>query len=203
MIRNREVIGTLAITFLGFMATFTVVSFLGPVITHMTGATGSGVGALQAFIGVGSILGLVTGGMMADRKAGRGGLIAAFIVMATSLAAYGWTLGAAPLSIPNAVAAAHICIGAAALFAIVPMILTRSTELAGPAAPLALALNGSLVSLGQGIGSLWGGAVTDIAGLAWIGPAGSAVALLGLAGAARQRTLLAKPLPAKTVSVSS
>jgi predicted MFS family arabinose efflux permease len=46
---------------------------------------------------------------------------------------------------------------------------------------VALALNGSLVSLGQGAGALIGGAVTETLGAAAMGPAGAVIALLGLA----------------------
>jgi predicted MFS family arabinose efflux permease len=39
-----------------------------------------------------------------------------------------------------------------------------------------LALNGSLVSFGQGLGAIWGGAINDFGGLGWIGAGGAFLA---------------------------
>jgi MFS transporter, DHA1 family, inner membrane transport protein len=74
---------------------------------------------------------------------------------------------------------------ASAMFAAVPMNLAQLSQLAGPAAPVALALNGSLVSLGQGMGAVWGGIISDFAGLVWLGVGGAALAICGIVLASR------------------
>lgn len=50
---NGAVLHALALTLIAFTATFTVVAFIGPLITAATAASGAGICALQAFIGVG------------------------------------------------------------------------------------------------------------------------------------------------------
>lgn len=176
---NISVIRVLALTLLGFSATFTVVSFVGPVITATTGLSGAGVGALQAFIGLGSIAGLTMGGIAADRGKGQLAAALAFAIMASSLCLYWWALSAPQASVPALVMGSLMFVGASALFSLIPVNLAAITIHAGPSAPIALALNGSLVSLGQGIGALLGGTLTDKFGAAAIGPGGALIAIVG------------------------
>jgi MFS transporter, DHA1 family, inner membrane transport protein len=177
---NRVVLRTLALTLLAFTATFTVVAFIGPIITATVGVTGAGVGAFQALIGIGSIIGLVAGGASADRGRARLVTLVAFAVMATSLATY-WPLLALPqASVPPMVLGLVILVGATALFSLIPVNLARIAASAGAAAPVALALNGSLVALGQGLGATLGGLLTDAVGPSAMGLGGSAIAGFGL-----------------------
>jgi predicted MFS family arabinose efflux permease len=177
---NRGLLHVFSLTLLGFAATFTVVSFIGPVVTRTTGATGAGVGALQIFIGLGSIAGLALGGILSDRGKGRSAQFIAFSVMALSLAAY-WPALAAPTgSVPTIAMGVLIFVGATALFLLIPVNLAEIAARAGAAAPIALAFNGSLVSLGQGLGAVLGGQLTDAFGAAAMGAGGAALALIGL-----------------------
>lgn len=178
---NARVLHVLILTLVAFTATFTVVAFIGPIVTQTTGARGAGVGALQAFIGLGSIFGLAAGGLLADKGRARSATIAAFAIMSLSLFMYWWPLSGPPGSVSMLAMGALIFVGATALFATIPVALDRLSRWAGPAAAVALALNGSLVSLGQGAGALIGGAVTETLGAAAMGPAGAVIALLGLA----------------------
>ncbi|MEM1145491.1 MAG: hypothetical protein AAGI88_23195, partial [Pseudomonadota bacterium] len=50
------------------------------------------------------------------------------------------------------VVASAICLGAAALFAMTPIVQVRLAQNAGDAATIAFALNGSMIFLGQGLG---------------------------------------------------
>jgi MFS transporter, DHA1 family, inner membrane transport protein len=180
LLRNHPLVHTFALSLLGFAAMFSVVSFVGPIITSMTGATGSSLGALQSFIGVGSIVGLAAGGILSDRQATRGGLMGAFAVMAVALAVY-WVLLSQPQhTVSPYIVAAHLLVGASTLFAVVPMTMSRLAQIAGPATPVALALNGSLVSLGQGLGAVWGGFIKDAYGFPAMGIAGALLAVTGL-----------------------
>ena len=147
--------------------------------------TGAGVGALQVFIGIGSLLGLAAGGMAADRKLTRLGLMAAFVLMAFDVGAYSWALSLPPQSVTQPAVAGLILVLASTMFAAVPINLAQLSQLAGPATPVALALNGSLVSLGQGLGAVWGGVINDFAGLVWLGGGGVVLAVCGVALASR------------------
>jgi DHA1 family inner membrane transport protein len=177
---NRALLRVFTLTFLGFAATFTVVSFIGPVVTRTTGSTGAGVGALQIFIGLGSLAGLAIGGVFSDRGRGLAAQLAAFLVMAVSLAAYSPALAAPAGTVPAVAMGALIFVGATALFLLIPVNLAEIADRAGSAAPIALALNGSLVSLGQGAGALIGGQLTDAFGASAIGWGGAVLAAVGL-----------------------
>lgn len=177
---NRPVLFVLALTLLGFVALFTVVAFVGPVVTRMTGATGAGVGAIQVFVGIGSIAGLALGGWLADRGDFRVGTSFVFITIILTLCSYYISLGVTPGTVPPALVALQTFTGATALFALVPLNLTEITRCAAAAIPIALAINSSLIALGQGIGAVWGGWLTDNFEMAMMGPGGAAVALIGL-----------------------
>lgn len=185
LFRDAAILRTFTLTILGFAAAFTIVAYLGPIINRLTGLTGAAVGPLQACIGVGSFIGLAAGGVAADRKIVRVGLMAAFMLMALDIAAYSWALGQPSGAMMQPVAATLILLLASAMFAAVPMNLAQLSQLAGPATPVALALNGSLVSLGQGLGAVWGGVINDFAGLTWLGPGGAVLALAGAMLASR------------------
>jgi DHA1 family inner membrane transport protein len=197
---NTSVMRVLALTLLGFSATFTVVSFVGPVITATTGLSGAGVGALQAFIGLGSIAGLTTGGVAADRGHGAMAAALAFVVMACSLLLYWLALSAPQASVPVLAMGALMFVGASALFSLIPVNLAAITIHAGPSAPIALALNGSLVSLGQGFGALFGGSLTDIFGAAAMGPGGALIATAGFLLAVSNQRRGTRPKAVKLVA---
>ena len=107
----------------------------------------------------------------------RAGLMISFAVMALDMAVYAWTLGLPPQTTAQPLVAGLIFLLASTMFAAVPMNLAQLSQLARPAAPVALALNGSLVSFGQGIGAIWGGAINDFGGLGWIGVGGAFLAI--------------------------
>ena len=193
LFRSGAILRVFGLTVLGFASAFTIVSYLGPIINSLTGMTGAGVGALQVFIGIGSLLGLVAGGMAADRNLIRFGLIAVFVIMTFDIGAYSWALSLPPQSVAQPVVAGLILVLASTMFAAVPMNLAQLSQLAGPATPVALALNGSLVSLGQGLGAVWGGVINDLVGLAWLGGGGAALAVCG--------AVLASLIPANVPSV--
>ncbi|MBU2607315.1 MAG: MFS transporter [Alphaproteobacteria bacterium] len=173
----------LILTLTGFASTFTVVAYYGPVVTAITGITGAGVGAMQAFVGVGSLIGIIIGGCAADRKSASTVLAASFFISAFTLAAYtAQMLNGPPSADIAAVAilAATTATGAAALFARAPIVQTKIFEQAAPQArPLIIALNGSMVFFGQGIGAAVGGATISASGLSMIGVAGALIASIG------------------------
>ena len=150
-----------AATFLAFGANMTISTYIAPIIRLQTGITGAGVGAFQLVIGVGSFIGLWLGGRSADR--GKGGLSVTlgFLALATGAGLHELELlGGAPAGAATyAVVCLAILIAATALFSIMPVVQTRLVEALPTAAPMALALNGSAASLGQGLGGGLGGAM--------------------------------------------
>jgi len=177
-LRNPAILGLYATIFAAFTATFAIVAFLGPLITADTGLTGAGIGLLQAFIGIGSILGLAMGGRIDPSRGARATRRLFALIAATMLGHL--AISATPASLTLAVPlAALILAGAAALFALVPLTMTRIAALAGPAAPVLLALNGSVTALGQGTGAALGGLAAHS-----LGPIGLAAAGLAVSGTA-------------------
>jgi MFS transporter, DHA1 family, inner membrane transport protein len=189
--------GNLALTLVGFAATFTTIAYVGPVVTAISGLEGSGIGAMQALIGVGSIFGIVIGGRAADR-AGSGRLVTfSFLISALALGLYSLLMmGASVDATQSAFAwpklgiilllATGMMIGAASLFARIPIIQTRLVgEAPLDARAVILALNGSMVFLGQGIGAGLGGLTVSLAGLPFVGITAAIVALAGAAMASR------------------
>ena len=185
LLRLPPVRAAFATNFLAFVGSFCVVAFTGPLVNEVTGLSGAAVGPFQACIGVGSLLGLAAGGRTADSPRGRAALIAALVLLllcqlsyAALLAGWGGTRSAWLLALT-------IVLSAGALFAVVPILQSRLAALAGAATPLALALNGSLVSLGQGAGAAIGGFARNHLGFASAGLVGACIVLSAAFTAAR------------------
>jgi DHA1 family inner membrane transport protein len=172
------------ITMLGFAGTFATVSYIGPVITASTGITGSGIAAIQISTGLGSLLGLPAGAMLAKLSA-RTALttLLAVVLLTQLLFSVGMLFDLAAFSIP--VLVFTMAFNSAALFGTSPVIQTQLAQAAGPAATIAFALNGSMIYSGQGIGSSMGGAVTSSIGLGWTGFSGAIAVVLALVVARR------------------
>ena len=176
--------GLLGVTLLAFTATFSSVGLIGPVVTASTGLTGASIGAMQALIGVGSIGGLSLGAALAQR-AERPLPPLFFGIFTTQIVyAYAIWLGAGGMVgiVLNAIA---IGVGATCLFACAPIIQTRLAAAAGPAATIAFAFNGSMIFMGQGLGTAIGGLSTGVFGLWAVGVTGACVAVFGFALATR------------------
>ncbi len=186
VLRTPAVLRIFALTTLGFASAFTIVSFLGPIIQALTALQGAGIGGLQVFIGLGSLIGLALGGLSADKRRHRFGLLLSFAVAIATAVGFAILLSQPAGTTSQILVALLILTSAVALFAAIPINLSRLNMLAGPATPVALATNGSLVSLGQGLGAMWGGVFADTAGLAWMCAASAVLAICGLALAASE-----------------
>jgi MFS transporter, DHA1 family, inner membrane transport protein len=174
--QNLRLIG---LTLLVFLATFTTVAYIGPVITYTTQIEGAGIGAIQVATGIGGLIGLPLGAFLA-RYAIR---FALFILLCTALLTQLlFSLGmfislswVAPFFLMVIMA-----ISSAAVFAALPLIQSQLVNAAGSSVTIAFALNSSMVYLGQGLGSLLGGVVIAYHDMAFIGIAGAVVAFCGL-----------------------
>ncbi|HYE52848.1 MAG TPA: MFS transporter [Azospirillaceae bacterium] len=199
IVRRPAVLKPLAFTLAGFAATFSVIAYIGPVATRIAGLEGAGVGAMQALIGVGSILGIVAGGALADRADTARFMVLSFLLSAAALGGYSALL-AAPPNLPwvaTGLLSLAMVAGASALFARTPVIQAGLVAAAPEARSVALALNGSVMFIGQGIGAALGGAVMVAGGIAWIGAAGAVLALIGAWLAMAPRAARAVPQPAE------
>jgi DHA1 family inner membrane transport protein len=170
------VLALLATNGVAFVGLFSIAAFLGPIITATTGITGSGIGAIQVFVGLGSILGIWLGGR---EPRGAALPVALMLVLGTAVGGYSVLLRFEPALWHALPLATLVFTGAVALFALAPLVQTRLVALAPEDRAVALALNGAVALGGQGIGAAYGGAVIALAGLAWTGAAGAAMALLG------------------------
>jgi predicted MFS family arabinose efflux permease len=177
-VMRPDLLLVLAASLLSFAGLFCIAAYLGPIVTATTGIEGAGIGAIQAFVGIGSIAGILIGG----RAAMRGGPkvpTALMLLLAAALLGYSSLLAFPPALWHAAPLAACVFAGSAALFALAPIMQTRLITLAPEDRAVALALSGAVALGGQGVGAAYGGAVIAAAGLAWTGVAGAMLAGLG------------------------
>ena len=181
-------------TFLAFAANMTLNLYIAPIVRVGAGVTGAGVAAFQSMIGFGSIAGLWLGARAANRDMGRSWILIGFTIQATAMSIhFAATNQVAPAGWPSAaLVALGIFVAATALFSITPVIQARLIDMTG-GAPVALALNGSVISVGQALGSAMGGLALATYGV----PAIPAAALgMSLAALTTLAFVFPRPRPA-------
>jgi MFS transporter, DHA1 family, inner membrane transport protein len=197
LIAQPGIVRGLALTLIGFAAAFTIVAYIGPLATAIAGLRGSGIAAVQALIGVGSIAGIVLGGRMAGGPSAARVLWVSFAVAVISSLSYAvlLTLPVTAQSLSGGepgetarvpwltlvVFVTGMVVGAGALFTRIPIIQTDLAN-ASPLElrPVVFGLNGSMVLFGQGLGAAVGGvAISAGGGLFALGLAASGLALVG------------------------
>jgi predicted MFS family arabinose efflux permease len=168
---------TLLVTLAGFTAIFSVAAYIGPAVEAVAGLSGTGVGAMQALVGVASLVGIPIGARLADRGSVRAalllplGVVAAHLLQAALLV---WPAGGGWLA--TGLQAATILLSAASLFALTPVISARLVLLVPDARSVVLAANSSSLFLGQAMGAALGGGAIAVVGLPGIGLAGALAA---------------------------
>jgi len=175
--------------FLCFAANMTVNLFIAPVVRVGAGVTGAGVGVFQMVIGLGSIVGLSLGGRAGDRGEGREWLITCFLgqLLAMSLHVAA-TSHLTPPGLPSQLMVAMaIFIASTSLFSLMPVLSSRIIQ-TSQGAPLAMAVNGSVNSMGQALGSAVGGFA-----LATVGVPGIPLSAIGISVAGLVMTILLIP----------
>ena len=113
--------------------------------------------------------------------AGRNWILQGFVIQATAMSVhFAATHHALPAGWPSAaLVALGIFLAATALFSITPVIQSKLIQATG-GAPVALALNGSVISIGQALGSAVGGAALATYGVPAIPAAALAMSLTAL-----------------------
>lgn len=185
VIARPAVAGTLAITALAFVAVFCTNAYIGPILTRAAGLDGKGIALMQVLLGIGGVLGVPLGGILADRRPTLGLVVAMMAAILLAQPVYslfmlvpGWSASAA--SIP--VIGLAMVLASGALFALGPVQQHRLIRLAPEERDIVLSLNASALFLGQGIGAAVGGVTAHQWSLASNGLAGAAIALAAVVG---------------------
>ncbi len=181
---RRPIALHLAVSMTSLTAIFCITTYVAPVVNAVTGLSGAGVGAMQMTSGLGAVAGALLGGRMADAEGAGRRLVQAFVLAILAQVGVAALLFTAPEGGGGPVfifllGAAFFTI-ACASFAAAPTIQRRLSMLAPEAQNVALALNGSMIFLGQAAGGAVGGAVIAGASLPWVGVAATASALVSL-----------------------
>ncbi|MFJ5938491.1 MFS transporter [Streptomyces sp. NPDC093071] len=170
---NRRVQIAIAMTVLGSAGFGTVFTYIAPLLTDVTHFSTGAVTVLLIVFGVGSVVGTVLGGKLADRS-----LMPALCALLAALTGILLLFGATASA--QIVTAVLVFVFGAAAFSIIPGLQTRILSAAAGAPTLALAVNISAFQLANAGGSWLGGRVVDTAGVRWTTVAGAAVTVLGL-----------------------
>lgn len=155
---------------LGFGGLFAVYTYVSPMVTELTGTPEKFVPIALIILGVGTTIGNIVGGRMADR----GALRAVFILFA-ALAASLLLLALFARTLPGLLTGLFL-VGLAAS-AISPAIQTRLMDVAGDAQTMAAAVNHSALNIGNSLGAFLGGAVIA-AGYGYLAPTWVGLALI-------------------------
>ncbi|MBB3398681.1 MULTISPECIES: MFS transporter [unclassified Rhizobium] len=175
VLTHPTVLLAMATTVMGAGAMFTLYTYVAPVLTDLTGASGTFVTLGLVLIGVGFTIGNGLGGKLADWS-----LDGATTIF---LAALAIIMVALPLVLASHVGAAiGLLVWGAAAFAIVPPVQMRVMEAASEAPGLASSINVGAFNLGNALGAAVGGGVISLGlGYAMVPVAGGVLAALGLA----------------------
>lgn len=191
VLSRRGVLRGLAMTVLGYAGVFTVVTYIQPLLTRVTGLPESAVSPVLLVFGGGFAIGNLLGGRLADRGA-LPAVLGTLTALAAVLAAMHWAI-ATPWTAVLFVG----LLGAAAFATVAPMQLRVLEQAAGVGQNLASSLNIAAFNLGNALGAWVGGVVVDHGpGLSALGWVAALITVSGLAialwsrGADRSATLV-------------
>ncbi|GFE67262.1 hypothetical protein KIN_43360 [Litoreibacter roseus] len=173
-----------------FIAAYPIIAYLGPIITASTGLDGAGIGAMQSAIGFGSIGGLIVGSILADRRGFIPNMRIMYLLFALVLGSWSFVfLTGTPGAWFNiAMVAVVIFLTSGTLIAPSPAIEKALVQADPKQSALTLALNTSVIYLGQGIGAGIGGLVIGSVGFAALGYVGSGIAFMAFMAAVLVKT---------------
>ncbi|MBD0745843.1 MFS transporter [Streptomyces sp. CBMA152] len=185
--RNVQVLLAMAMTVLGFGGVFAAITYVTPMMTHVTGYADTSVTWLLVLFGLGMVTGNLIGGRFADR--------ALMPMLYVSLSGLAVVLALFTLTAHDKTASAVTVFLIGALgFATVPPLQKRVLDQAAGAPTLASAMNIGAFNLGNAL-SAWLGGLVISAGLGytapnWVGAAlaASAVVLAVVSSSLERRT---------------
>lgn len=163
-----------------FVAAYPIIAYLGPIITASTGLEGAGIGAMQSAIGFGSIGGLIIGSILADRRAFLPNMRILYLFFAVVLVAWSFVFvtGTPDTWFNIGMVGVVIFLTSATLIAPSPAIEKALVQADPKQSALTLALNTSVIYLGQGIGAGIGGVLVGSIGFAALGYVGAVIAFV-------------------------
>jgi DHA1 family inner membrane transport protein len=147
---------------IGFGGFFAVYSYVGPVVTRVTGMGEEFIPVALVVIGIGMTIGNLAGGRAADHNV-MGTIFVCFGLFAVSLASFALTAHTVP-----GLLGSLFLVGAAAS-ALSPAVQSRLMDVAGDSQTLAAAANHAALNIGNSLGAYLGG-VTIAAGLGYLSP---------------------------------
>ncbi|AHY45482.1 Arabinose efflux permease [Rubrobacter radiotolerans] len=153
ILRRVPVLVTLLIMMLGMLGGFVAFTYIGPILSSVTGFGGFGVSVLLLVFGGAAVVGNSLGGYGADNFNYRRFVAALVTVQSLSLLALSPLFLLSGTVFAVAAAGAVLVVWGAAGFALNPLQQHRLTRLAPEAQNVALSLNASSIYLGQGLGA--------------------------------------------------
>ena len=174
VVKRGAVIAGLGLTSLALMASFVVLTYVRPVLEHLTVFDTQGIGLMLAVFGLASIPGALLGGYVADRWGYRPSMIAVLTLLSVSLFSFSvLSRGQAGSAWTDFGTGAALVAWSVAAFAFLPLQQYRLIEVAPPEGQnTALSLNASAIQAGQGIGAGLGALALhygSVDGLGWVG----------------------------------
>ncbi len=148
---------------LGFGGFFAVYSYVSPLATEVTGTSAAFVPIVLMVLGLGTTVGILGGGRLADHA----GAVRAIFVLFGALAVSLLVLGLTAHSVTGLLVGVFM-VGASAQ-GLAPAIQTRLMDVAGDSQTLAAAINHSALNIGNSLGALLGG-ITIAAGFGYLSP---------------------------------
>lgn len=161
-LRDVQVVLAMVMTILGFGAVFAAITYVAPLVVHVSGFAESDVTWLMVVFGLGLVLGNSVGGKLADRHL-MPMLFGAFALLAAASLLFSLVAGSKPLTVLG------IFVVGGLGFATVPPLQKRVLDVATGAPNLASAVNIGAFNLGNAIAAWLGGMVIS-AGLGWTAP---------------------------------
>jgi predicted MFS family arabinose efflux permease len=187
--RNRVIVALLVITALLMSGQFAVFTYMGPLLSKLTGVGPDAIGLVFAIYGISGFIGMVIISNVVDTW---GPLRASILSVSLVLAGVaGWALSAGVYPLM----ASSVAIWGLGFASSNSMQQVRLVTAAPSLAPASVSLNTSFLYVGQAIGSAIGGFLYAHELLAGIGYAGAAFVALGLMTVIVTRNLTAKTEP--------
>ncbi|WP_223068325.1 MFS transporter [Paenibacillus caui] len=164
----------LLMTVFGAGGTFAAFTYITPILKHISGFSGGSISLILLVFGLGSVIGNLLGGRLADRRL-LPALFGGMALLAASMAIFSWT------SHGQTAAIVTVFIWGVAAYSIIAPLNMRVLQKAGDAQELASTLNISAFNMGNAIGAFVGGMVIDSPlGLPAVPWTASLVTLIGL-----------------------
>jgi DHA1 family inner membrane transport protein len=174
VLREPQALIALGMTVLGFGGVFTVFTYIAPILQEQSHISPHWTGAVLILFGIGTTIGNMLGGRLADWKL-MPSLMGILVVLTALLVAFAWTMHSTVASIVT------VFLWGIAAFATVAPLQSRVVHVAGDAPNLASTLNIAAFNLGNAGGAWLGGAVLAAGySMPMVSLAGAAVTVAGL-----------------------